>query len=342
MKIKIKKRGNDGYMFCECPFCKETILIKNDNFSCFFCGKSGSFTEMGRLLRCEKKNHLQKTYSDQGKKILEVNERAAMFFYEKAQENNAGANYLKSRKLQTEDIDTFGLGYAPDDFTALFKYLSKYFSEEELELSGLFRRSQKGTLYDFFRNRVMFPIFGETGDVIAFGGRVLDDSKPKYLNSSESEVFSKHENLYGFPYDGESKSDTIFICEGYMDLIAMKKAGIQDSAAVLGTAVTKDHANLIASKYSKVCLGLDSDAAGMKAIKRSIKTLRAVGLDITVPDFKPAKDPDEFFTKYGKKTLIERVKNAVDVESAIAKFADAKELTNILASLELGKKTNDQ
>lgn len=334
MQIKILKKGENGYTFCECPFCKETMLIKDEAFACFFCGKSGSFSEMSRLLKHAKKKHVKKIYSENGKKILKINEMAAVFFYEKAQEKNAGADYFKSRKLCSKDLDAFGLGYAPDDFTALYRYLSKYFSDEDLELSGLFRRSQRGTLYDFFRNRVMFPIFGESGDVIAFGGRVLDDSKPKYLNSSESEVFSKHENLYGFPYDEEPCSDTILICEGYMDLIAAKKAGIQDSAAVLGTAVTKEHAALIASKYQKVCLGLDSDAAGMKAIKRSIRTLKAAGLSITVPSFKPAKDPDEFFTTYGAKALVEKVKSAEDADRAVARFADAKELVNILIGEE--------
>ena len=295
---------------------------------------------MGALIRHQVK-FKPLAYPEEARSILRINEEAAMFYYGNLQKDNAGSHYFRKRRISKADVDEFGLGYAPDSFTAFYDHVKGKYPEEELEASGLFRRDKNGNFYDFFRNRVMFPIFGYDGEVIAFGGRVMDDSKPKYLNSSESAVFSKHENLYGFPFDEEPQSDTILICEGYMDLIAAKKAGIRDSAAVLGTALTAEHARLIASRYQKVCLGLDSDAAGIRAINRSIRALEAENLTVTVPQFQPAKDPDEFFVRFGAKALRDRIASADDARRIIAKYTDAEGLLDILADQELNKKKEE-
>lgn len=328
MQIRIKARENN-ITECECPFCNSNMMfVKDDVFSCFACGKSGSLNEIKNILTHNIKPGLF-GYPEDAKIILSINEKAAMLYYENLKEKNAGSSYFRKRGIKKEDVDQFGLGYAPDNFTWLYDQLKNEYNEEDLEKSGLFRRGKYG-LYDFFRNRVMFPIFGYDGSVIAFGGRVMDDSKPKYINSPENEIFSKHENLYGFPYDEKPKSESIFICEGYMDLIAVKKAGISDSAAVLGTALTKDHARLIASRYQHVYLGLDSDAAGINAIKRSLRTLHAYGLSVSVPEFMPAKDPDEFYSKYGGEKLKKKIEEAKNAERVLSKYVDANTLLDIL------------
>lgn len=313
----------------QCPYCGEQTLVTNksaDTFTCFSCGKWGWISEVNK--KVEARQTVQALAV--GNSFYDICEQAAAFYYINLQKANDGSRYFKKRNITRAQIDEFGLGFAPDGFTNLYEKLRKEFSDEELLKSGLFKKSEKGKVYDFFRNRVIFPIFDEKSRVVAFGGRVLDDSKPKYLNSSENEFFSKRSLLYGFPYDEEQASDTIFICEGYMDLIAMKKAGIRDSAAVLGTALTDEHVKLIANRYKKVCIGLDSDAAGMNAIRRSLKALKRGGLMVTVPKFNPAKDPDEFLQRFGVKALCARLGKAEDANRFVAKYGSAKELLNVL------------
>lgn len=321
-----------AFALYKCPFCGEQTLVTNkkaDVYTCFSCGKHGKISEVTKRKESGSATQIPR----ENETFYNIYEKAAVFYYIHLQEDNGGSRYFKKRKINKEQIDEFGLGFAPEGFTNLYDELKKSFSNEELLNSGLFKKSEKGKIYDFFRNRVIFPIFDERGRVVAFGGRVLDDSKPKYLNSSENERFSKRTLLYGFPYDEEPASDTIFICEGYMDLIAMKKAGIRDSAAVLGTALTEEHVKLIASRYKRVCLGLDSDAAGMNAIRRSLKELKRGGLTVMVPTFNPAKDPDEFLQKYGTKALRDRLNKADDANHFMSKYGNAKELLNTLINV---------
>ena len=310
-----------------CPFCGKKAFVRSrmlNTYTCFLCSKTGNFGEQqagtGMVVDSEQV----------GDVFYEINEEAASYYYASLQGENAGSAYLGKRQITRSEIDEFGLGYAPSGYRTLFNHLKDKFDLEDLKKSGLFREGKKGGLYDFFRNRVIFPIFDGKQRVVGFGGRVLDDSKPKYLNSSENGAFSKRKMLYGFPYDEKPLTDTIFICEGYMDLIAAKKAGIRDSAAVLGTALTPEHVELIARRYKRVCLGFDSDEAGINAVKKSFAQLHSYGLTVTVPTFKPAKDPDEFLQKFGKEELKERLKNAEPAEQFIARYGDAKELLEIL------------
>ena len=315
-----------GFTLYRCPFCNENTLVTNkqeDSFSCFSCGRTGKISE-------ERKT-VEKEEIQEDKTFLDIYEKSAIFYYLKLREYQEATDYLKKRNIKEADIDEFGLGYAPHG-SSLYQELSKEFSDEQLISSGLFRKDENGTLYDFFRNRIMFPIFNSKGNVVAFGGRVLDDSKPKYLNSSENIYFSKRKILYGFPYEEEPQSDTILICEGYMDLIAAKKAGIRDSAAVLGTALTKDHVKTIIGKYKKVLLGFDSDEAGMNAIKRSLSELKAYGLKASIPNYKPAKDPDEYLQLFGSAALIKRLSEATYASRFIAEHGTASELLDILTS----------
>lgn len=199
--------------------------------------------------------------------------------------------------------------------------------------SGLFKVSSNGNPYDLFRNRVMFPIMNEDGDVIAFGGRVMEDIKPKYINSPDSPLFSKRTRLYGYPYLAEKRSDGIIICEGYMDYIAIHSAGYRDCAAVLGTALTEEHVRLIASHYTKVYLSMDSDGPGIHAAKKSIELLKNGGLSVQILDFTPHKDPDEFLRKNpcGTDGFDRRIEQALPDYQFLARHADdIGELVDIL------------
>lgn len=312
-----------------CPFCHKKTLVTNkkeDKYSCFSCGRTGKVSKE----RSSGQNVIKEENSPEDKIFLDIHEKAAMFYFLELKKCAEAAHYLKKRNITEAQIEEFGLGYAPQG-SKLYQALRQEFSDEQLLDSGLFRRGEDGNLYDFFRNRIMFPIFNSKGEVIAFGGRVLDDSKPKYLNSSENLYFSKRKIMYGFPYDDTPESDTLLICEGYMDLIAAKKAGINDSAAVLGTALTKDHVKIIAKKYRTVLLGFDSDEAGMNAIRRSIGELKSFGIKVSIPNYKPAKDPDEFLQRFGSDAFKKRLSEAMNSSRFIAEYGTASELVDILS-----------
>ena len=317
-----------------CPFCKaatETLSVnhKENTFFCYACGAFGASSEFsarvgkGQPLLPGQKNPV----------MLQIYEDAASYYFEKLMnDSNPGLSYFFDRGLTKRDFEVFGLGFSPDTFSGLYKTMIRKYSHEELLQSGLFKISKKGYPYDLFRNRVMFPIMDENGDVIAFGGRVLDeDSNPKYMNSPETKIFSKRKYLYGFPYGDAVRREELLICEGYMDLIAVQKAGFSDSAAVLGTSLTEEHARLIRSYYRKVCLVLDSDAAGIHAAKRTIKLLNEAGLTVSVTDLRPAKDPDEFIRKMSKESFQKRVSGAVPSDQFLARYgASADEIIDIL------------
>lgn len=325
--------GSERY-FGLCPFCKaatETFSVdhKENTFFCFACGAFGDTAEFsarvgaGQLAQSVQKNQT----------LLHIYEDAAGYYFENLMEGGSpGLSYFSERGLTKKECEMFGLGYSPDSFSGLYKMMIKKYRHEELMQSGLFKISKRGYPYDLFRNRVMFPIIDENGDVIAFGGRVLsEDSSPKYMNSPETKVFSKRNYLYGFPYKAEQRGEELLICEGYMDLIAVQKNGFSDSAAVLGTSLTEEHARLIRTYYRKVCLMLDSDAAGINAAKRTIRLLNAVGLTVSVSDLRPAKDPDEFIKNMPKGSFQKRISAADPSDQFLARHASsADEIVDIL------------
>lgn len=334
--IEMKKDPVSGKYFGQCPFCHaKTVSFsvdnENDVFFCYICGTGGNqFDYLTRMHGCDSPMESKKPQV-----LLDIYEDAAKFYYENLiTGKNPGATYFYSRGLNNTAINHFGLGFAPDSFSVLYKQLIKKYRHSDLMQTGLFRISRGGYPYDFFRNRVIYPIFDRSGNVIAFGGRVLDDSKPKYINSPESELFSKRKNLYGFPYT-EQNSTGLILCEGYMDCIRIQEAGISDCAATLGTAITAEHAKLIKAFYSQVYLSMDSDEAGIMAAKKSIDALQNVGLAVSILDFKPAKDPDEFILKFGAKSFLERISSSLQAKTFLARHAESiSDLTDVLVQSE--------
>lgn len=319
-----------------CPFCHDTVPTfsaddRKSYFFCYSCGAHGDRKDFKE--RMGQKKSIQ-TQIPKDEILLKIHEQAAYIYYEQlVKKDNSGYRYFSSRGLREDEFAEYGLGYAPNTFAFLYKILIRDYKHDDLMRSGLFKISKQGKPYDFFWNRVVFPIMDVNGDVIAFGARVLDDGKPKYLNSPETELFSKRRNLYGFPYDTEKRRDILLICEGYMDYIAIHSTGMFDCAAVLGTALTEEHAQMIAPYYKRVCLLFDSDGPGIYAAKKSIEVLRAAGIQCTVADVRPAKDPDEFIRKYpsGVEGFSKRVNNAIASDYFLARHSDSiEEFVDIL------------
>lgn len=319
--LKRKGRQHSGL----CPFHNEKspsfyIYPDTQSFYCFGCGKGGdviTFTkEMQNLdyveaikLLAERAGMPAPAEDDKvGKlrsRVLAINKDAAMFFYlclnSKTPEGANARAYWRQRGLDDKTIRRFGLGYAPDDFQLAYDHLrAKGYTTEELLESGIVKRSAKGRVYDAFRKRVMTPIFDLRGNVIAFGGRVLDDSKPKYINSPETLVYKKSNTMYALNIAKKSASKRYVLCEGYMDVISMQKAGVDTAVCACGTALTAEQVKLLSNYAEEVILCYDSDEAGKKATVRSLELLKDTNLKIKVLQIPDAKDPDEYIKKFGK------------------------------------------
>ncbi len=246
-------------------------------------------------------------------KLLEVNKEAAKYFFYQLRrgQGQAGYQYLKKRQLSDETIHKFGLGFAnmtSDDLTRYLK--SKGYEDKLIQEAGLATFDEKYGMHDKFWNRVMFPIQDINHRVIGFGGRVMGDAKPKYLNSPETMIFDKSRNLYGLNFARTARTNNIILCEGYMDVIAMHQAGFTQAAASLGTAFTAGQANLLRRYVQEVILAYDSDGAGVNAALRAIGILKEVGLTGKVLNLEPYKDPDEFIKNLGQDAFKERIKQA--------------------------------
>ena len=313
-----------------CPFHSEkspsfTVYPANNSFYCFGCGAGGD--QISFIMRMEHLDYpdaiqfLAKRagitivddnngqYSDQPrfdkKRMYQMNTDAAKFFNACLFSDNPDAKaalsyFTDNRKLSVATIKHFGLGYAPNSFDVFSKHmLSKGYTYEELVAGFLCGKSERGHYYDTFRNRVMFPIIDVSGNVIAFGGRVMDDSKPKYKNSSDTPVFKKLRNLFALNFARLNCEDALILCEGYMDVIALHSVGITNAVATLGTAITSEQARVMSRYTKKVIISYDSDEAGMKAANRAMKLLEEVGLEVNVLSVPGAKDPDEYIKKFG-------------------------------------------
>lgn len=336
--IKIQPSGQNYKALC--PFHVEKtpsfhISTAKQVYKCFGCGEGGDvinfvmkmenldFMDAVRLLanRCgidinfnideetKQKIELSKKYQD-------IHTEAARFYFANlVKSKNRGYDYLRNRGLDDKTIKRFGLGYSQDSWNSLMDYLieEKGYSQEELLECGLIGKSTKtDKYYDKFRNRVMFPIFDYRGNVIGFGGRVLDDSLPKYLNSPDTLIFNKRHNLYGLNFARKNLSSrTVILVEGYMDLISLYQYGIQIAVATLGTALTSQQARLIKRYADNVIISYDSDGPGTKASLRAIDILVEAGLSVKVLDLKDAKDPDEYVRKYGTDEYRNAMKDAV-------------------------------
>ncbi len=248
------------------------------------------------------------------KRVLEANLEAAKFFRAclfDERIGRAGMRYFKEeRKLTDATVKHFGLGFAPDSFNLLTDHMRKLgYTEEELVAAYLAGRSAKtGRLYDLFRNRVMFPIIDPSGNVVAFGGRVMDDSKPKYLNSADTPAFKKSRHLFALNFAKGHAAERMILCEGYMDVIALHAAGFENAVATLGTAITAEHARVFSKYTKKVIITYDSDTAGQNAANKAMRMLGEVGMEVRVLKLSGAKDPDEFIKKFGA----ERFRQALD------------------------------
>ncbi len=370
--VRTKRRGRTAVGLC--PFHGEktpsfTVYPETASFYCFGCGAGGDvitfikkienldYLDAVRFLADRAGMKMPEDKADDAVsrlrlRVLEANRDAARYFHSVlySPAGRAGLEYYYRRGYTDNTIRRFGLGYAPDGYYHLLDYMRKKgYRDDELTAAFLAARSRNGSgnLYDIFRNRVMIPIIDIRGNVIAFGGRVLDDSKPKYLNSSDTLVFKKTNNLFALNFAKASKEGSLILCEGYMDVIALHQAGFTNAVAALGTSFTEEHARLIARYAGEVILVFDADAAGQKGAKRAIGLLRETGVHIRVIRIPDGKDPDEFIKHNGPerfKLLIDRSANDVEyqlidlgrryaLDTADGRVAYLREASQLLAGL---------
>ena len=348
--VNLKRHGRN--MVGLCPFHGEktpsfNIYTESGSFYCFGCGAGGDVITF--IMKIENLDYVEavkflaqragmempeNTYDDSLSKlrmrIYEANREAARFFHATllSQRGQRGLNYLRGRALSDRTIRHFGLGFADDDWNSLCNHLkNKGFSEYEIYSANLaFKRKNGNGIYDRFVNRVMFPIIDLRGNVIAFGGRIMTDEKPKYLNTSDTPVFKKSENLFSLNNAKSSGTRTLILCEGYMDVIALNQAGFTNAVATLGTALTNEQAVLMKRYADEVIICYDADGAGQKATARAIDILRNAGLPIKILTVPSGKDPDEFIRSKGDngpaafKLLIEKCGN--DIEYRLMKLKE--------------------
>ena len=323
-----------------CPFHSEKspsfyVYPDTQSFYCFGCGAGGDaitfakkinsidYPEAVKMLAARAGMPEPQEDDKTGRmrsRILSMNKEAARFFHaclnSTVEEARQARAYWRRRGLDDKTIVRFGLGYAPNDGQALYQFLrDKGYNQQELDASGLFKRSPSGRIYCLFWKRVMTPIFDLRGNIIAFGGRVLDDSKPKYVNSPETLVYHKSDTVFALQIAKRSASRRFVLCEGYMDVISMQQAGIDTAVCACGTALTPDQVRLISEYADEVILSYDSDEAGQKATLRSLELFRNSPVKVGVLQIPGAKDPDEYIKKYGAerfKALLDGVGNALD------------------------------
>lgn len=334
--VKIQKKGSSYFGLC--PFHSEkspsfSVSPQKQMYYCFGCGAGGNvftfimeyenytFQEAIKFLAQKagvslpEAEYTEEVRKKEGKraKLLEVNKEAAKYFYYqlRSDRGRAGLKYLKERQLSDETINKFGLGFANMTSNDLVKYLkSKGYDDKLLQEAGLATFDEKYGMHDKFWNRVMFPIQDINHRVIGFGGRVMGDGKPKYLNSPETMIFDKSRNLYGLNLARTSRKNNMILCEGYMDVITMHQAGFSQAVASLGTAFTEGQATLLKRYTQEVILSYDSDGAGVTAALRAIGILKEAGLTGKVLNLEPYKDPDEFIKNKGQEAFQERLDQA--------------------------------
>ena len=338
--VQLKRAGSNYQGLC--PFHSEkspsfTVFPGTSSFYCFGCGAGGDVIHFVR--RAENMDYpsavefLAKRYgipitldkreqaeNARRERVLAMNKEAARFFHQKLfePEGAEGLRYLTEiRRLPMPLIRHFGLGFAPGSFGSLTDHLRKKgYTDSEMASAFLCGISQKtGKPYDYFRNRVIFPIIDVRGDVVAFGGRVMDDSKPKYLNSSDTPAFKKSRNLFALNFARKNETDTMILCEGYMDVIALHGAGFSNAVATLGTAITPEQARIFARYVKKVVICYDADEAGQRAASKAFALLGEVGVECRILRVENAKDPDEYIRKFGAgafKNLMERSRSEFD------------------------------
>lgn len=333
--VRLTKKGSSYFGLC--PFHNEkspsfSVSPGKQMYYCFGCGEGGNaisfimkyenytFQEAVKYLADRAGIRLPEVEATPEEKrkagiktvLLDINKEAALYFYKllKSDKGEHGYEYLRGRGLSDDTIKGFGLGYSSNYKDDLYRYMrSKGYNDDILKETGLFTFSERG-VFDKFSNRVMFPIMDVNSRVIGFGGRVMGEGEPKYLNSPETLVFDKGKNLYGMNIARTSRKGSILICEGYMDVISLHQAGFDNAVASLGTALTPRQASLIKRYSSNVYLTYDSDGAGVKAALRAIPIFKEAGCTLKVINMKPYKDPDEFIKNKGPDAYEERIEKA--------------------------------
>ena len=341
--VRLTKKGN-SYWGC-CPFHSEKtpsfhVVPDRQMYKCFGCGKGGGVInyvmELENLPFRDAVEVLAKRAGmavpesggpsagaqERRKKILEMNRQAALAFHRWlwGPEGAEGLTYLQRRGLSRRTLTRFGLGFAPDRWDALIQELAgQGYDKRDLLDAGLAVNNKDGRIYDRFRNRVIFPIIDVRGNVIGFGGRVMDDSTPKYLNSPDTPVYNKSRNLFALNIAKGSKAGRVILTEGYMDTISLHQAGFDSAVASLGTSLTEEHGQLLSRYFKEAIIAYDGDGAGIAAAQRAIPLLEKAGLKVRVLQMQGAKDPDEFIKSYGREAfsrLLDRSENQVDYRLA--------------------------
>ena len=366
--VQLRHRGRTHTGLC--PFHSEktpsfVVYPETQSFYCFGCGAGGDVITF--IKKINNLDYVEAVKYRAGRagmpmpeeddkvgrlrsRVLSVNKETARFFYEQlnapTEEAAAARAYWRGRGLSDSTIRRFGLGYAPNDFRALRMHLrAKGFTEEEMLAAGVEKRSEKGNVYDAFRGRVMTPIFDLRGNVIAFGGRVLGNEKPKYINSPETLVYKKSKAMFALSIAKKSTSRRYILCEGYMDVISLHQAGFDTAVAACGTALTAEQVRLLAEYADEVVLCYDSDEAGQKATARSLGLFSESPVKVSVLNIPNAKDPDEFIKKFGRDAFerllngtsnaieykIQKVRSKYDITRAADRVEYIKEVIRILA-----------
>ena len=369
--VRLTKKGS-SYWGC-CPFHSEKtpsfhVVPDRQIYKCFGCGKGGgainfvmelenlSFREAVEVLAKRAGMQMPETMGPSAdarqrrEKLLELNRQAARAFHSwlYTQEGARGLAYLQKRGLSKATLTRFGLGFAPNSWDALIREMNKQgYDKRDLLDAGLAVNNKDGRIYDRFRNRVMFPIIDVRGNVIGFGGRVMDDSTPKYLNSPDTPVYNKSRNVFALNIAKKSKAERVILTEGYMDTISLHQAGFDSAVASLGTALTEEHAQLLSRYFKQTIISYDGDGAGAAAAQRAIPILEKAGLKVRVLRVTGAKDPDEFIKRYGRDAfarLLDKSENQVDyrldqlrqkfnLEDDAQKVAFLQEAAQMLAGL---------
>ena len=367
--ITLKRAGSNYNGLC--PFHSEktpsfTVFPSTQSFYCFGCGAGGDAITF--VMRMENLDYISavRTLAERsgitipenatnasGKRevtrsrVLEMNKEAAKYFRNALFDSKYGAeamDYLvNKRKLSTTVIKHFGLGFAPNSFGALHDHLKKLgYTDDEMVAGFLCGKGKNNSTYDYFRNRIMFPIIDVSGNIVAFGGRVMDNSEPKYLNTSDTPAFKKSKNLFALNYAKNHCESTMILCEGYMDVIALHATGFENAVATLGTAITSEQARIFSRYTKKVVISYDSDQAGQRAADKAFKLLQEVGVDVKILKMEGAKDPDEFIKKFGATkftALLDDSKSRFEFEldKVLAKYDIRNVDEKIKASHELCK-----
>ncbi len=354
--VTLKRAGSN--MICSCPFHSErtpscTVFLSEQSFYCFGCGVGGDVISFIRKIEnlgyvealeylakraginlvLDTKNN-QNTPKVDKSRFFDMNRQAAVFFRDMLNDQRVGADartYVETRQLTSLTVKRFGLGYAPNSFDMLKKHMNSLgYTDKELIDGYLCVKTQKGYTIDFFRDRLMFPVFDTTGNIIAFGGRMIHPAREgeegrKYMNTSDTPVYSKRKNLFALNFAKNKCADNLILCEGNIDVVMLHQAGFENAVATLGTAITPEQARLMGRYTKKVIITYDSDAAGQNATNKAIKVLSEAGIDATVLKMSGAKDPDEYIKIYGASAFAQLLDESVSpfrfkVNSVLSKY----------------------